>query len=299
MAGFAAQIYQDQGMGQLSVALSATSPGDFADRISIDGHRDGRPERSIGSLSTAAADQAAQESHLSALRADSAGQVGGGAGAGRRWLGPRCGRPGQGRRSTPSPPSRPSRPAALAVSKARTEQRAGSPGCGPSPRGSAPSSPSGPAWPGSPAAKSKARGTVGGGGFLSAAELGQPITSEFGIRFHPILHVWRMHTGLDFGGACGTPIYAAGPGTIISAGWGGGYGNRVVIDHGLVRGVDLATTYNHMVRIVAHGGHVKRGQLIGYEGTTGLVDRLPPALRDLENGNFVEPTQMALTRVRP
>ena len=56
------------------------------------------------------------------------------------------------------------------------------------------------------------------------------------MRYHPILHIWRMHTGIDFGIACGTPVYAAANGQVISAGWAGGYGNRIVIDHGWVRG---------------------------------------------------------------
>lgn len=287
VAGFAAQIYQDQGMGQLAVALNATSPGDFADRISMMGTVLDVQQRSIGSLSTAAADQAAQESHLSALRADSARakavaeQALAAAGSARdaaarakaaldalaaqqtKQTATLAARKAEEQRQLAGMQAESTRLRAVLAKRARLARIA--------------------------AAKAKSRGTVGGGGFLSAAELGQPITSEYGNRFHPILHVWRMHTGLDFGGACGTPIYAAGPGTIISAGWAGGYGNRVVIDHGLVSGVDLATTYNHMVRIVAHGGHVKRGQLIGYEGTTGLSTGCHLHFETLENGNFVNP----------
>jgi murein DD-endopeptidase MepM/ murein hydrolase activator NlpD len=106
------------------------------------------------------------------------------------------------------------------------------------------------------------------GGFLSRPSDGW-ISSEFGMRFHPILHYWRLHAGRDFAADCKTPIRAAASGTVISAGWGGGYGNRIMIDHGIVRGVDLVTTYNHMSRYAVHGGHVTRGQVIGYVGTTG------------------------------
>jgi murein DD-endopeptidase MepM/ murein hydrolase activator NlpD len=126
-----------------------------------------------------------------------------------------------------------------------------------------------------------------GGGYLSHAANG-PITSPFGLRYHPILHIWRLHSGIDFGIPCGTPVYAAAAGTIISAGWAGGYGNRVVIDHGMVRGVDLATTYNHLTSIVA-GGHVRRGQLIAYSGTTGLSTGCHLHFETLVNGTFVNP----------
>ena len=67
---------------------------------------------------------------------------------------------------------------------------------------------------------------------------------------------------------------------VIRAGWrASGWGNQVVIDHGIHRGVDLVTTYNHLSSIVKFGGSVNRGQLIGYSGTTGYSTGLPPALR--------------------
>ncbi len=93
-----------------------------------------------------------------------------------------------------------------------------------------------------------------------------PITSEFGMRYHPILRYSRLHAGVDFGAACGTPVYASAAGDVVQAGWSGGYGNSVVIAHG----DSLATTYNHLQSIEARGGSVSRGQLIGYVGTTGL-----------------------------
>jgi murein DD-endopeptidase MepM/ murein hydrolase activator NlpD len=137
-------------------------------------------------------------------------------------------------------------------------------------------------------------GSSGGGsapapssGFLSYP-VAASITSGFGLRYHPILHIWRLHSGTDFGVACGTPVHAAAAGTIISAGWAGGYGNRVVIDHGYVRGGDLATTYNHLTRIVA-SGHVSRGQLIAYSGTTGLSTGCHLHFETLVNGNYVNP----------
>ena len=125
-------------------------------------------------------------------------------------------------------------------------------------------------------------------GYLSYPASG-PITSGFGLRYHPILHIWRLHSGTDFGVSCGTPVRAAAPGVVLSAGWAGGYGNRIVVDHGMVHGVDLATTYNHLTSIVAGGGHVARGQLIGYSGTTGLSTGCHLHFEVLVNGSYVNP----------
>jgi murein DD-endopeptidase MepM/ murein hydrolase activator NlpD len=126
------------------------------------------------------------------------------------------------------------------------------------------------------------------GGVLSRPS-GAPISSGFGMRYHPILHIYRMHTGTDFAAPCGSPVYAAASGRIISAGWAGGYGNRIIIDHGYVKGVGLATTYNHLTRFVRSGGSVSRGQLIAYSGTTGLSTGCHLHFEVLANGRFVNP----------
>lgn len=94
-----------------------------------------------------------------------------------------------------------------------------------------------------------------------------PVTSGFGLRVHPILRFARMHRGLDFGAAWGSPIVAAADGQVVRAGWAGGYGRQVRIAHG----DGLLTSYSHMSRIVApEGGIVRRGELIGYVGSSGL-----------------------------
>lgn len=106
-----------------------------------------------------------------------------------------------------------------------------------------------------------------GHGVLSVPIPGAPITSGFGPRVHPIYGDVRMHTGVDFGAATGTPIQAAADGVVVSAGPLGGYGNATVIDHGN----GLATLYAHQSSIiVSPGQHVSRGQVIGYVGCTGL-----------------------------
>ena len=92
------------------------------------------------------------------------------------------------------------------------------------------------------------------------------VTSGFGYRIHPIFGTSRLHAGIDLRGSTGTPILAAGDGVVVSAGWRGGYGNTVIIDHG----GSLATLYAHQSRIyVGTGAKVRRGQAIGAVGSTG------------------------------
>lgn len=92
------------------------------------------------------------------------------------------------------------------------------------------------------------------------------LSSGFGPRVHPIFGTRRMHTGLDIGGTAGEPIYAAKAGTVIFAGWRGGYGNAVVIDHG----GGFSTLYAHQSQIgVSAGQLVAIGDVIGYVGSTG------------------------------
>ncbi len=94
-----------------------------------------------------------------------------------------------------------------------------------------------------------------------------PITSGFGMRYHPILHFARMHKGIDFGVRWGSPIVASADGVVSRAGWAGGYGRQVRLAHG----GGVATSYSHMSRMVVEpGAIVRQGQLIGYVGTSGL-----------------------------
>ena len=93
------------------------------------------------------------------------------------------------------------------------------------------------------------------------------ISSRYGMRRHPILGYRRMHSGMDFRARQGTPIYAATDGRVEFAGRNGGYGNYVRLRHA----GSLGTGYAHMSRIaVNRGQQVKRGQVIGYVGSTGL-----------------------------
>jgi murein DD-endopeptidase MepM/ murein hydrolase activator NlpD len=112
--------------------------------------------------------------------------------------------------------------------------------------------------PAAPAGSGGSTGAPSSSGFIWPVS--GPVVSPFGYRWG------RLHAGIDIGVPYGTPIHAAASGRVIYAGWEGGYGNLVVIDHG--RG--LATAYAHQSRIaVGVGQSVGQGQVIGYVGCTG------------------------------
>lgn len=93
------------------------------------------------------------------------------------------------------------------------------------------------------------------------------ITSSFGWRIHPILGYSRFHSGLDFGADYGSTIRAAGSGVVLFAGWYGGYGNAVVINHSQ----GISTLYGHNSKLyVAEGQTVQQGEVIADAGSTGL-----------------------------
>jgi murein DD-endopeptidase MepM/ murein hydrolase activator NlpD len=94
------------------------------------------------------------------------------------------------------------------------------------------------------------------------------IASGFGYRIHPVYKTWRMHTGMDFTAPIGTPIYATGDGVVIKPkSRMSGYGKVVVVDHGY----GYKTLYAHCSKIIVRPGQkVKRGQIIGYVGNTGI-----------------------------
>lgn len=109
-------------------------------------------------------------------------------------------------------------------------------------------------------------------GFICPLKSYSRISSEYGYRVNPVTGVYKLHGGIDFAAAGGTPIYAAASGYVSVAGWStGGYGNYVIIYHGSMNdGADYSTLYGHMRSIVAkQGTYVSQGELIGYVGTTG------------------------------
>jgi murein DD-endopeptidase MepM/ murein hydrolase activator NlpD len=330
VAQFAAQIYQEQGFGEFDMAMTSTTPQQFADRIALIGTVIDLQSQSMVALATARASQTAQEDHLSALRADSekakrkaestlaaattardrataakaaldalAAQQATQASTVRaksaaeaaslnqmraestRLSGVIKARAAEALKRARIAAAANRRAKAAAAARAAAAQRAAAaaaaaaarptkPGTGrdTAPRPPAPPSSSGP---------------------LSAPTTEGWISSEFGTRFHPIDRLWRLHSGRDYAAPCGTPIKAAAPGVVIEAGVRGGYGNRVVIDHGVMGGVHLATSYSHLESIRTRGGSVKRGQVIGYEGSTGNSNGCHLHFEVYEDGEFVDP----------
>jgi murein DD-endopeptidase MepM/ murein hydrolase activator NlpD len=91
-------------------------------------------------------------------------------------------------------------------------------------------------------------------------------SSPFGVRIDPFLHIAAMHTGIDFRGEVGDPVHATAAGTVTVAGWSGGYGKMVEVDHGS----GLTTRYGHLSQIdVSVGDKVRVGQIVGRMGSTG------------------------------
>ncbi|KAF0834843.1 murein DD-endopeptidase MepM/ murein hydrolase activator NlpD [Ornithinibacter aureus] len=316
VAQFAAQVYQEQGFGQLDMALSSTDPQQFADRLALVDTVMGVQGETMERLATEQASLTALEDHLSALRADSAekkeqaeaalaraesarddaarakadlDQLAANQAAQARAVADKlvankarlatmqaeqerlkkvlAQRAEEARRAAAARRAEEARKAAASRRAAGGGKTATSPG-------------------GSSGGGDEAPGRSGG--YLSAPSSGR-ISSEFGQRFHPIYQYWKLHAGRDYAAPCGSPIRAAADGTIIMAGDGGGYGNRVVIDHGIVSGDGLATTYNHMQSIRKRSGSISRGDVVGYVGTTGTSTGCHLHFEALQDGDFVDP----------
>jgi len=121
--------------------------------------------------------------------------------------------------------------------------------------------------------------------------------SPFGYRRHPILGYVKMHTGVDWATAYGTPIFASGNGVVETAGWEGGYGNYVKLKHN--NGYE--TAYGHMsafAKGLEPGKRVRQGQVIGFVGSTGQSTGAHVHYEILVNGRFVDPMRIKLPRGR-
>jgi murein DD-endopeptidase MepM/ murein hydrolase activator NlpD len=121
--------------------------------------------------------------------------------------------------------------------------------------------------------------------------------SGFGSRRHPILGYVKMHTGVDWATAYGTPIFASGNGVVETAGWEGGYGNYVKLKHN--NGYE--TAYGHMsafAKGLEVGKRVRQGQVIGFVGSTGQSTGAHVHYEILVNGRFVDPMRIKLPRGR-
>lgn len=144
-------------------------------------------------------------------------------------------------------------------------------------------------------ANSGGGGNGGGSATLGKGSLAFPTavpyrTSKFGMRVHPVYGYARLHAGTDLRAYCGTPILASAGGKVEWARWQGGYGNQVLIDHGLIGGKSVMTNYNHLSRFAVSGGQsVARGDVIGYSGTTGTSTACHLHFEVYVSGSVVDP----------
>jgi len=123
------------------------------------------------------------------------------------------------------------------------------------------------------------------------------VASGFGYRIDPIYKTVKLHAGLDFAAPQGTPIYATANGTVTVAGnTGNGYGNHVVINHGY----GYETLYGHMVKVKARvGQQIKRGEVIGYVGSTGKSTGPHCHYEVHKNGQKIDPVYFFYNDLSP
>ena len=130
-------------------------------------------------------------------------------------------------------------------------------------------------------------------GFMGMPVAGR-VTSNFGMRMHPLLGFLRMHKGLDIAAPYGAPIYAVLDGRVASAGRNAGYGNFVKLGHA----GGLASGYGHMSRIAVRPGmQVRQGQVIGYIGSTGMSTGPHLHWEMWRNGQSINPRSLSFTQV--
>jgi murein DD-endopeptidase MepM/ murein hydrolase activator NlpD len=133
-------------------------------------------------------------------------------------------------------------------------------------------------------------------GFLKSPLKYAHITSKFGGRIHPVLGYQKAHQGVDYGAPTGTPVWAVGDATVVSAGWSGGCGKAVTLRHR--NGFD--TVYCHLSAIAVHAGsHVAQKQLIGAVGQTGLATGPHLHYAVKRGGAYVNPLSLKVPREAP
>ncbi len=115
-------------------------------------------------------------------------------------------------------------------------------------------------------------------------------SSPYGMRYDPFNGSLSFHSGQDFAASCGSPLRATRAGTVSDRYYQSSYGNRLVIDHGLVGGSYISSAYNHAASyIVSVGQRVQQGQTIGYVGSTGRSTGCHLHFQIYENGNLANP----------
>ncbi len=129
---------------------------------------------------------------------------------------------------------------------------------------------------------------VGGSGYMRPVD--GPVTSPYGFRIHPVLGYRKMHEGVDYGNACGTPIHSAAGGVVTAREYHPTAGNRVHVDHG--NGV--TTVYFHLQGFnVSKGQKVQKGEILGYVGTTGRSTGCHLHFGAMDSsGNYFNPSKL-------
>ena len=135
-----------------------------------------------------------------------------------------------------------------------------------------------------------------GGGYKGSTQgllmrpVNGPITSPYGYRINPVMGYYGLHDGDDFAAACGTPIWSAGNGTILSQYYSSVWGNRLFINLGLINGKNVTVIYNHLSAYRSSvGERVSRGQVVGLIGTTGWSTGCHTHFTVMVNGVAVDP----------
>lgn len=140
------------------------------------------------------------------------------------------------------------------------------------------------------AAASSAAGSSGGMFGYPLPPGSAYVTSNYGWRIHPIFGISKLHDGVDFGAACGSPQYAIRSGVVASAYYDSGGGNMVTINHGLIGGSSWASEHLHLQSFtVSPGQQVNRGDLIGWTGSTGNSTGCHLHLSLYKDGSTVDP----------
>lgn len=133
-----------------------------------------------------------------------------------------------------------------------------------------------------------ALGPVSGSGFLQP--VAGRLNSNFGWRVHPIYGTRKLHKGVDFPSACGTPVRAAADGRVSRAYHNSGAGNKIILTHGTMNGSVITTSYHHLQGFaVSQGQSVQRGEVVGYIGTTGSSTGCHLHFEVHEDGTAVNP----------
>lgn len=285
LGDLAREAYVSAGLSGLSIALGAGSPDEFADRVTIAGTALRTQNGALARLGVQQADTRARQTRLSAAQSEVA--------ALKRQSEVLVAQRQQAEQASVTAAARVSRLVAvrtrsvrvIAARKSAERKRVAALRVQQNRLAKL--------------LRSRARARTGSSGGRAATSdngsgrlsypVSAPVTSSFGYRYHPILHYSRLHAGTDFGAACGTPVRAAAPGRVIRAGRAGGYGNQLVIDHGMMRGKNIATSYNHLTRFVVRSGTVRRGQVVAYSGTTGLSTGCHLHFEVYANGTHVNP----------